>query len=185
VLFNGVPAPLTYVSPTQVNAVVPYEVAGHSNTTLQVEYLGALSAPVSLPVAAAAPGLFTAAASGTGPGAILNNIDYSLNTSANPVPRGDYVDIYLTGAGATTPASVDGLLVTPPYPLLPANSVTVTLGGVPCTNIAYAGASPYLISGLTQVTVQVPQGVTPGPTVPVAVTIGGLSAQSGVTLAVK
>jgi uncharacterized protein (TIGR03437 family) len=185
VLFDGVPAPLTYVSPTQVNAVVPYEVAGHSNTTLQVEYLGALSAPVSLPVAAAAPGLFTAAASGTGPGAILNNIDYSLNTSANPVPRGDYVDIYLTGAGATTPASVDGLLVTPPYPLLPANSVTVTLGGVPCTNIAYAGASPYLISGLTQVTVQVPQGVTPGPTVPVAVTIGGLSAQSGVTLAVK
>jgi uncharacterized protein (TIGR03437 family) len=189
VLFDGVPAPLTYVSPVQVNAVVPYEVAGQTNTTLQVEYLGALSAPVSLPVAAAAPGLFSAASSGTGPGAILNNIDYSLNTAANPVSRGNsasaYVDIYLTGAGVTTPASVDGLLVTPPYPLLPANAVTVTMGGVPCPNIAYAGASPYLISGLTQITVQVPEGVTPGPSVPLAVTIGGVSTQPGVTLAVQ
>jgi uncharacterized protein (TIGR03437 family) len=190
VLFDGMPAPLTYVSAAQVNAVVPYEVAGHSTTTLQVEYLGALSAPVSLPVAAAAPGLFTAAASGTGPGAILNNIDYSLNTAANPVPRGNsanaYVDIYLTGAGATTPTGVDGMLATPPYPLLPANdTVTVTMGGVPCPTVAYAGGAPYLISGLTQITVQVPEGVTPGSSVPVAVTIGGVSAQKGVTLAVK
>jgi uncharacterized protein (TIGR03437 family) len=138
-----------------------------------------------LQVAAAAPGLFTANALGTGPGAILNNVDYSLNTAANPVARGGYVDIYLTGAGATTPASMDGLLVTAPYPMLPANAVTVTMGGVPCPTIAYAGAAPYLISGLTQITVQVPETVTPGPSVPLAVAIGGVSAQSGVTLAVQ
>ncbi len=185
VLFDGVPAPITYASGGQVNAVVPYGVAGHSSTTLQVEYLGAVSAPVSLQVAAAAPGLFTANALGTGPGAILNNVDYSLNTAANPVARGGYVDIYLTGAGATTPASVDGLLVTAPYPMLPANAATVTMGGVPCPTIAYAGAAPYLISGLTQITVQVPEAVTPGPSVPLAVAIGGVSAQTGVTLAVQ
>ena len=185
VLFDGIPAPITYASAGQVNAVVPYEVAGQSTTTLQVEYLGAVSAPVSLKVAAAAPGLFTANASGTGPGAILNNVDYSLNTAANPVSRGGYVDIYLTGAGATTPASVDGLLATAPYPMLPANSVTVTMGGVPCPNIAYAGAAPFLIAGLTQITVQVPEGVSPGSSVPLAITIGGASAQSGVTLAVE
>ena len=185
VLFDGVPAPITYASGGQVNAVVPYGVAGQSTTTLQVEYLGAVTAPVSLQVAAAAPGLFTANALGTGPGAILNNVDYSLNTAANPVARGGYVDIYLTGAGATTPASMDGLLVTAPYPMLPANAVTVTMGGVPCPTIAYAGAAPYLISGLTQITVQVPEAVTPGPSVPLAVAIGGVSAQSGVTLAVQ
>jgi uncharacterized protein (TIGR03437 family) len=185
VLFDGVPAPITYASAGQVNAVVPYAVAGHSTTTLQVEYLGAVTAPVSLQVAAAAPGLFTANALGTGPGAILNNVDYSLNTAGNPVARGGYVDIYLTGAGATTPASVDGLLVTAPYPMLPANAATVTMGGVPCPTIAYAGAAPYLISGLTQITVQVPEAVTPGPSVPLAVAIGGVSAQSGVTLAVQ
>jgi uncharacterized protein (TIGR03437 family) len=184
VLFDGVPAALTYASAGQVNAVVPYAVAGQSSTTLQVEYLGALSAPIALPVAVAAPGLFTASASGNGPGAILNNVDYSLNSAANPVPRSAYVDIYLTGAGATTPASVDGLLVTAPYPQLNAN-VTVTMGGVPCPNVVYAGAAPYLISGLTQIAVQVPEGVTPGPSVPLVVTIGGVSAQTGVTLAVK
>jgi uncharacterized protein (TIGR03437 family) len=184
VLFDGVPAALTYASAGQVNAVVPYAVAGQSSTTLQVEYLGALSAPIALPVAVAAPGLFTASASGNGPGAILNNVDYSLNSAANPVPRDAYVDIYLTGAGATTPASVDGLLVTAPYPQLNAN-VTVTMGGVPCPNVVYAGAAPYLISGLTQIAVQVPEGVTPGPSVPLVVTIGGVSAQTGVTLAVK
>jgi uncharacterized protein (TIGR03437 family) len=95
------------------------------------------------------------------------------------------VDIYLTGAGVTTPASVDGLLATAPYPMLPANTVTVTMGGIPCPNIAYAGAAPFLIAGLTQITVQVPEGVSPGSSVPLAVTIGGASAQAGVTLAVE
>ena len=188
VLFDGVPAPLIFAKAGQVNAVVPYTVAGQSNTTLQVEYLGAVSSPVSLPVAATMPGLFTINESGSGPGAILNNIDYSVNGAASPykpVLRGGYVDIYLTGAGVTTPASGDGVLPVAPFPMLPANTVTVTMGGVPCPNIAYAGAAPYLISGLTQITVQVPETVTPGPSVPLAVTIGGVSAQSGVTLAVQ
>ena len=176
---------MVYASAGQVSAVVPYEVAGQTSTTLQVEYLGAITAPVALPVTAVVPGLFTANSRGFGQGAILNNKDYSVNNAGNPVPRGDYVDIYLTGAGATTPASVDGLLVTAPYPMLAPNAVTVTMGGVPCPNVAYAGAAPYLISGLTQVTVQVPQGVTPGPSVPLLVTIGGVSSQTGVTLAVQ
>ncbi|MGB7759515.1 MAG: hypothetical protein WBL61_06785 [Bryobacteraceae bacterium] len=185
VLFDGVPAPIVYASAGQVNAVVPYTVAGQSATTLQVEYLGAVSAPVSLPVAAAVPGLFTVNSRGFGPGSVLNNSDSSLNTAANPVPRGDWVQIFATGAGVTTPASVDGLLVTAPYPQVPANvPVTVTMGGLLCqTN--YAGAAPYLISGLTQINAQVPEGVTPGPSVPLLVTIGGTSAQAGVTLAVQ
>jgi uncharacterized protein (TIGR03437 family) len=189
VLFDGVPAPIVYASAGQLSAVIPYGVAGQTSTSLQVEYLGAVSAPVSLPVTAAVPGIFTANAQGFGQGAILNNSDYSLNTTSNPVPRGCptcYVDIYLTGAGATTPTSVDGLLVTTqPLPVLAPGAVTVTMGGVPCPNIAYAGAAPDLISGLTQVTVQVPQGVTPGPSVPLVVTIGGVSTQPGVTLAVQ
>jgi uncharacterized protein (TIGR03437 family) len=38
VLFDGVPAPITYARADQVNAVVPYGVAGQSTTKLQVEY---------------------------------------------------------------------------------------------------------------------------------------------------
>ena len=183
VLFDGVPAPILYASSGQVNAVVPYGVAGHSATTLQVEYLGALSAPVSLPVAAAAPGLYTANAQGSGQASIRNS-DYSVNSAGNPAARGDYVSLYATGGGVTAPASVDGLLATAPY-ALPANvPVTVTMGGQTC-QVYYAGAAPSLISGAVQINAQVPAGVTPGPSVPLAVTIGGSSAQTGVTLAVK
>jgi len=82
VLFDGAPAPIIYASAGQVNAVVPYAVAGQPSTTLQVEYLGAVSAPVSLPVANALPGLFTVNSQGTGPGSILNNSDSSVNTAA-------------------------------------------------------------------------------------------------------
>jgi len=183
VLFDGVPAPITYASAGQVNAVVPYSVAGQSSTELQVEYLGALSPAVTLPVAAAVPGIFTITATGSGQGAILNNSDYTVNSAANPVARGDWVQIFLTGAGATNPKDVDGLLASAPYPALTGN-VTVTIDGMPCTT-NYTGAAPYLIAGLTQINAQVPTGATPGSNVPLTVTIGGVSSQANVTLAVK
>ena len=59
VYFDGVPAPLLYASAGQVNVVVPYSVAGKSTTELQLEYLGVLSNPVTLQVAATAPGVFS------------------------------------------------------------------------------------------------------------------------------
>ena len=182
VLFDGVPAPVLYASAGQVNVVVPYAVAGESATEVQVEYLGALSPPVSLPVAATAPGIFTLDASGAGPGAILNAANNSVNSASNPVAPGDWVSIFATGAGATTPAGVDGLL--PAGPSYNANaSVTVTIGGFNCP-LNYQGAAPGLVSGVLQINAQVPAGVTPGPSVPVMVGIGGVNAQSGVTLAV-
>jgi len=183
VLFDGVPAPVLYASAGQVNVVIPYSVAGESVTQVQVEYLGALSPPVSLPVAATAPGMFTRDASGVGQGAILNAVDESLNSASNPAAPGDWVSIYATGAGVTTPAGVDGLLATgPSYP--PNAHVSVTIGDLPC-QLNYAGGAPGLVAGLLQINAQVPAGVTPGPSVPVAVTIGNISAQAGVTLAVR
>ena len=183
VLFDGVPAPVLYASAGQVNVVVPYEVAGESTTQVQVEYLGALSPPVSLPVAATAPGIFTLNASGAGPGAILNAADESVNSAANPAAPGDWVSIFATGAGATTPAGVDGLLATGPSGTPNAN-VSVNIGGLPC-QLNYKGAAPGLVSGVVQINAQVPAGVTSGPSVPVQVFFGTASSQSGVTLAVQ
>ncbi|MGA3042206.1 MAG: glycosyl hydrolase [Bryobacteraceae bacterium] len=183
VLFDGVPAPVLYASAGQVNVVVPYAVAGESNTVVQVEYLGALSPPVSLPVAATAPAIFTLNASGTGPGAILNAADSSVNTAENPVAPGDWVSIFVTGAGATTPAGVDGLLPAGPS-YKPNAPVSVTIGGLLC-GLDYEGAAPGLVSGLVQINAQLPTTVTSGPNVPVQVTIGTLSSQSGITVAVR
>jgi len=183
VLFDGVPAPVLYASARQVNVVVPYAVAGESSTQVQVEYLGSLSPPVSLPVAATAPAIFTLNASGTGPGAILNAASESVNSATNPAAPGDWVSIFATGAGVTTPAGVDGLLPTGPS-YQPNAQVTVKIGGLPC-QLNYQGAAPGLVSGLVQVNAQVPAAVTPGASVPVQVMIGTAGSQSGVTLAVR
>jgi len=150
---------------------------------VQVEYLGILSPPVSVPVTGSAPGVFTLNASGSGAGAVLNAADDSVNTAANPVARGDWVSIYATGAGATNPASVDGLLPTGPS-YFPVAGAAVKIGGLPCT-LNYAGAAPGYVSGLVQINAQVPAGVTPGANVPLEVTFGDAPAQVGVTVAVK
>jgi uncharacterized protein (TIGR03437 family) len=183
VTFDGVRAPLLYASSGQVNAVVPYSVNGKTTTQLQLEYLGAFSAPITLPVAATAPGIFSLASSGKGPGAILNARDESVNSVSNPANPGDWVSIYATGAGLTSPASLDGFLTSTPLPQ-PVANVSATIGGVPC-EINYAGAAPGFVSGLLQINAKVPAGITPGPSVPVQVVIGNVASQSSITLAVQ
>ena len=128
---TGTPAPLTYASATQINAIAPVGLAGKASTQVQVSYQGSLSNTITIPVAAAAPGIFAADASGVGGGAILNQ-DSSVNGRLNPAARGSVVAIYLTGAGATNPPGVDGAVTgnTPPFPSV-AQAVTVTIGGVP------------------------------------------------------
>jgi uncharacterized protein (TIGR03437 family) len=57
------------------------------------------------------------------------------------------------------------------------------MDGIPC-KLSYAGGSPGLVSDVLQINAQVPAGVS-GPNVALAVTIVGVSAQTGVTLAVR
>ncbi len=182
VLFDGQAAPLIYVSANQASAIVPYSVAGKSTTQVQVEYQGVRSPAVTLPVAASAPGLFTLDSSGRGPGAILNQ-DFTVNSASNPAAIGSAVILFATGEGQTNPPGEDGRLAAEPLPapLLP---VSVAIGGRPAA-VLYAGGAPGLVAGVLQVNVRVPDGVTPGPAVPVVLTVGNNSAQSGVTLAVR
>ena len=58
VLFNGTPAPLLYSSPTQINAVVPYEVQSSPFVSVQVDANGTLSPQVGVPLSSSAPGIF-------------------------------------------------------------------------------------------------------------------------------
>jgi uncharacterized protein (TIGR03437 family) len=140
-----------------------------------------------VPVVSAAPGIFAADGSGAGSGAILNQ-DFSLNARLNPAARGSVIAIYLTGAGATAPPSADGAITgdAPPFPSA-AQSVAVTIGGlpVPAAQIVYSGAAPGSVEGLTQIDAYIPQNVTPGPAVPVVVTIGGVASQPGITVSVN
>ena len=181
VIFNGTPAPVLYTSATQIGAVAPYSIAG-SNVQVFVEYQGQTSAPVTLPVAPVAPALFTADSSGKGQAAASNQ-DGTLNGAAHPAKVGSYISLWLTGAGQTNPAGVDGLPGAAPLPQ-PAAPVSVTIGGqsVP---LQYAGQAPNAVAGVMQINAQIPSGIQAGNAVPVVVQVGSVSTQPGVTIAVS
>jgi uncharacterized protein (TIGR03437 family) len=183
VLFDWIPAPLIYVSASQIAAIVPYAVGGQVSTRVQVEYKGERTEAVTLQVSPSAPGLFTLDSSGKGQGAFLNQ-DYSVNSQSNPAQKNTWVLLYGTGEGMTDPQVADGVLASAqllPKPQLP---VSVTIGGTPA-EVAYAGSAPGNVVGLLQINVKVPPGAPSGNAVPVVVTIGGASSQAGVTLAIR
>jgi uncharacterized protein (TIGR03437 family) len=180
VLFDGVAAPMIYAVTGQVSAVAPYEIAGKSVTQVQVSYNGAISTATPVPVTGSAPALFTYSA-GTGQLAMLNH-DSSLNSPSNPEARGQYVVIFGTGEGQTNPPGVDGqILGSVTQPVL---RTTVTIGGVNAS-VLYFGGAPSLVDGVFQVDVVIPNNVTPGPAVPVMVTVGTAASPVGTTMAVK
>jgi uncharacterized protein (TIGR03437 family) len=186
VLFSGIPAPETYVSGGQINAVVPYELAGVANPSVQVKVGDQASSAFPLVVASAAPALFTSNGSGAGPAAILNQ-DYSYNGPGHPAAKGDYVVLYMTGEGLTN-SRVTGEITTvaaqpplTPQPLL--SPVTVLVGGQPASPDFY-GEAPALVSGVLQVNVRIPANAPSGD-VPISVSVGGISTPDGVTVSVR
>jgi uncharacterized protein (TIGR03437 family) len=184
VLFDGIAAPMWYVSSTQINAVVPYGVKAPS-TRLTVQRGNVTDGPRILPVAAAVPGVFTGGSiPGQGQAAVLNE-DGSYNTVANPAARGSTIVFYAVGAGVMTPPEVDGAVQPGVLPLpAPAAPVTVQIRGVEA-KVLYAGAAPGYISGLMQINVQVPSSIDFGNSVPLTLSIGGQASQLNVTIAVK
>jgi uncharacterized protein (TIGR03437 family) len=178
---GGAEGAITAATPNQINVFVPYEIAGNTSVTISVsaDYVG--SSSITMPVAQSAFGLSTADASGSGQGAILNQ-DGSYNSDSNPAPVGSVVSLFGTGEGLTTPALPDGaLVISTPYSI-PNETVTITVGGQP-TDVLYAGAAPFLPTGVLQINARIPAGVTGD--APVLVSIGGISTSRKVTVAVK
>jgi uncharacterized protein (TIGR03437 family) len=163
---NSIALPLLYVSPTQINAQVPYEaVAGPAQLNLSSN--GIAVASLTVQVAAASPGVFMFL-DGSGRAAAENQ-DYSVNTAQNGAKPGSYLIAFLTGAGVVSPAVADGAGA----PMTPVSNVvagvTATIGGQAAT-VSFAGLTPSL-AGVAQANILVPQ-LTPG-NYPLVVTVGG------------
>lgn len=182
VLFDGVAAPLIYVSSGQLSCVVPYSVTGKTTTQVQIEYKGERSTPVSLQLAAAAPAIFTADSSGKGNAAILNQ-DGSVNSPNLPAEKGSVVVFYATGEGETDPPGVDGQPAPAVFPK-PKLPVWVRIGGIDA-QVLYAGAAPGLVAGVLQVNARIPDTVTPGAAVPLLLTVGTVASRPDVTIAIR
>ena len=183
VLFDEIAAPILYASPTQISAIVPYQLYGRASTRLQVERGTFRTIAREVRVTDAAPAIFVVNPDGQ---AAVVNQDGSVNGAASAADVGSVVSIYATGEGQTNPPGVNGR-ITPALtselalPLLP---VTAQIGGQKA-DVLYAGSAPGLAAGAMQVNVRIPPGTPKGAAVPVLITVGGLSSQPGVVLAIK
>ncbi len=182
VLFGDTPAPILFASQTQVNLVVPFEVAGTPSVDIAVEFEGVRAIAAGVPVAPSAPGIFTADGSGQGQADAANQ-DGSANNAAHPADRGSTIRVLATGLGQTVPGGVTGG-IEPTGGKRPALPVSVTIGGEDAT-VHDAVSAPGQVDGVSQLHVLVPQRVTPGPSVPIVLRAGSAHSPDGVTIAVK
>jgi uncharacterized protein (TIGR03437 family) len=146
---NGVPSPIYYVSPTQINAQIPYEVSAGPATVILSVGLNVLP-PVALTIQPSAPGLFMLGQDR----ALVQNQDGSLNGPGHPATPGSIVAAYLTGQGpldlpvpSGSAASSDPLIGT-------AARVTAMIGGQNA-EVTFAGMAPGMV-GVFQVNLRIP-----------------------------
>jgi uncharacterized protein (TIGR03437 family) len=189
VLFSGNPGTPTYVSSNQINVTVPWEINGFLSTNVVVEFNGVQSAPIPIAVQAQAPGLFTANAQGTAQLSAINEDGTYNGPSGNgiqPAPQGSVISVYGTGGGQTTPPGTTGSITripSSPAGLLNITGATATIGGQPAT-VQFAGAAPGLVTGVFQMNIVVPTGVT-GTNVALAISINGTPTTRVTTIAVQ
>jgi uncharacterized protein (TIGR03437 family) len=164
VTINGIPAPLYYVSPAQLNVQVPYQIPAGSTATVMVKNNGE-SASATFDVSAKAPAIFTFGSDAPVPYA----------TAA----RGQEIETFITGAGAVSPAVATGATPAAGTALAglpaPTGTVGVTVGGVNAV-IDFAGIPTWSV-GVVQINYTVPPNAPVG-LQPVLVSVGGVQSVS-------
>ena len=175
---NGLPLPVLFVSPTQINAQLPYQVDG--NVTLVLHTPSGVSDNFNLTILPAAPSIFRNGTAGTDTDipAIIRSRNNELVTLSNPIHKDDTITIYLSGMGNTTPAVEAGV----PTPSDPLPSVliapVVTLGGI-ALPVSFAGLTPGQV-GVYQINVAINRRVPSGISIPLVVTQAGNSTRANV-----
>ena len=170
------PGHLIYVSPTQVNVQVPWELQGQSSVQMKINVDYTSSNVVKVALADYSPAFFEI---GSGVAAALNS-DNSVVTSTNPARRGQTIQLFANGLGPVTnqpatgdPASGTSLAQTK-------SPATVTIGGQQAT-VLFAGLAPGF-AGLYQINATVPAGLSAGNQT-ITVSIGGKTSKaSGITV---
>lgn len=152
VLIGGLPAPLLYVSPNQINVVVPVKLPTQRSVTISVIASGARAFDFEVMVDDTAPQIFR---NFDGTIAAINE-DGTVNTESNPARPGSTVAFWATGVGAYTYIP-DGTLFGAEAVYFKCLTCAVVDGrGGSQLNMVYAGGAPSMVSGVVQVNLQVP-----------------------------
>lgn len=157
VTVGGVIAPLFFVSPTQINAVLAASTPLGPQTLTVTSATGTFSTTITVDKAAP-PGIFSLFGTGTRDGAIINAITFKLGAFSTKTGNvTTFLAIFATGLDLSTPP-------------------TVTIGGVPAT-IQFAGAAPCCV-GLQQINIIIPDSLAGAGRVPVVLHSGGKSSNT-------
>ncbi|MGH9674118.1 MAG: IPT/TIG domain-containing protein, partial [Bryobacteraceae bacterium] len=157
VTLNGRKLPLFYVSSSQINAQLPYDVTGP--VKLQVTTING-SVDVPAEIAAVAPAIFVF----NGSAGLVPAITHSngvLVSAAAPARPGEILTVYMTGLGKVSGEVLEGQPAPTGVATLLANPVEVRVGAATMTPL-FAGLAPGY-AGLYQVNFRVPPaaGVQP------------------------
>jgi uncharacterized protein (TIGR03437 family) len=178
VYVGGYSASLYYVSPRQINFLIPDLRSGEVDLYIARE--GTAGPHARITVRDVGPGLYQ-----WEPGMIAStHADGTIITKAHPAHGGETVVLYGTGLGDTDPATVVGQISLVPAQMLRLSDLRVTVGGtiLDRASVAYAGVTPGT-PGLYQVNVRLPKQVAPNPEI--RLTVGDQSSPAHMTLPVR
>ena len=176
VTINGIAAPLDYVSPTEIVALVPSSISPDNNVyyaTLQVTSNNVKSNPVTVYTSNTAPGVFANPVA-FGTAAAEHSSNYGVISASSPAQIGETIIVYLTGLGPVSPAVVPDGAAAPSNPLsyVTDPNIAVDFSGVQADYpLPFAGLTP-TTAGLYQIDVPIPAGTSSDVFVDVSTTDG-------------
>ena len=162
-------APLLYVSPTQINAILPSSIAAGQYSLRVAVASPTLTQQMAVAVTDGRFAAFTRAGRGFGPAAVQQYDapgNLSLNGLTTPAVPGAVMTLWGTGLGALA----SGADADSPQAGMLRSDVTIYVAGIPVTPL-YAGRAPG-IPGVDQVNFFLPPGIAPGCFVPLQVQTG-------------
>lgn len=175
----GVFAALLYVSPSQVNFVIPNLLSGEADVSLVREAVAGPKARINL--IDAAPALFVIDSGRVA----ATHADGTVISPDAPARRGEIIVLYGTGMGVTNPRQVDGVIPRSAARIVLMDGLRVLLDGElqPIESVTYAGITPGY-PGLYQINLRVPEKIV-RETPEVRIVLGDQISQSGVALPVE
>ncbi|MDP9053339.1 MAG: hypothetical protein M3N93_03430 [Acidobacteriota bacterium] len=167
---------LFFVSPGQINFLIPYEIVAQ-NVSLYIVRQGVAGPVVNLRFAVGAPGFFQ----WNGSFALAQHADGRLITASAPAQPGEVIVLYATGLGRTSPDLSSGHVASGAINILYLSQLQVLLDGVPrpASSIYYAGVTPGF-AGLYQINLMLPSAMNANPAI--QVTMGSQSSPASVFL---
>ena len=140
----GISANLLYVSPTQINFLVPYSLLPATVEVIVVRQ--SLAGPaIDIQIASTSPGFFPwNGGAPSGSYAIATHLNGTLISTTSPAVAGELIVIFAAGLGKVSPDTTAGRLAPSAAIIKAASQMQVLLNGValPAASVLYAGLAP-------------------------------------------